>query len=389
MYSEIHQFEPTLPSERAWEELLPPAERIMVDSVRLNEKAHATTRLAIRELVRQMNSYYSNRIEGQSTHPINIARALEDNFSKIPDEARLQRIALAHIEAEQFLEGVIGDQSALSSTFLINAHRAMYERLKPADRLSDDGLEIIPGELRLAEVQVGQHIAPTAASIPQFLSRMDLQYAPLRNWSRMLILAACAHHRGAWVHPFMDGNGRALRLQSHCALWKLSGGLWSPSRGFARNTARYYEALKSADRLRDGDYDGRGPLSQKGFLGWISYFLSICQDQVDFMSKMLDLDGARKRIESLIIQRSVETKEYRTEAILPLFHVFALGPVTRGEFSQMTGLGERTARTLMAKLLDDGLLLSDHRVGPVRMGLPLNALNTLFPALYPEVNQPM
>jgi hypothetical protein len=85
----------------------------------------------------------------------------------------------------------------------------------------------------------------------------------------------------------------------------------------------------------------------------------------------------------------VETKEYRTEAILPLFHVFALGPVTRGEFSQMTGLGERTARTLMAKLLDDGLLLSDHRVGPVRMGLPLNALNTLFPALYPEVNQPM
>jgi hypothetical protein len=141
--------------------------------------------------------------------------------------------------------------------------------------------------------------------------------------------------------------------------------------------------------MREGDLDGRGNLSQRGFLVWIHYFLSVCQDQVSYMSQMLNLDRMRERIEALIIQRSVVDKDYRKEAILPLFHVFALGPVTRGEFSQMTGLGERTARTLMAKLLDDGLLMSEHRIGPVRMGLPLEALNVLFPALYPEVNQPL
>lgn len=52
------------------------------------------------------------------------------------------------------------------------------------------------------------------------------------------------------------------------------------------------------------------------------------------MPKMLDLDGVRQRIQALIIQRGVADNAYRSEAILPLFHVFALGPVTRGEFSR-------------------------------------------------------
>lgn len=389
MYSEIHQFEPTWPSDRLWRDLHPVAENIVVASVKLTEKAHATTRSAIRALVRQMNSYYSNRIEGQSTHPLNIARALGNDFSQRPDEARLQRIALAHIAAEETLEGELHAQLPLTSTFLIMAHREMYQRLAVEDRLSDDGMEIVPGQLRVQDVEVGRHVAPTAQSVPKFLHRMDQQYGVARGWESTLIAAACAHQRGAWVHPFADGNGRATRLQTHCALWKLSEGLWSPSRGFARDTSRYYAALQAADMMRQGDLDGRGNLSEKGFSTWLHYFLDVCHDQVSYMSKLLDLDGVRQRIEALVIQRSIADKGYRREAVLPLFHVFALGPVTRGEFAQMTGLGERTARSLMAKLLDDGLLVSDHRIGPVRMGLPLNALNTLFPALYPEVNQPL
>lgn len=383
MYRDIHEFEPMLPSDRLMAELDPVAEKIVTASVTLSSAAHATTRAALRQLLRQMNSYYSNRIEGQSTHPLNIARALLHDFSERPDEARLQRIALAHIDAEQALEQQLNDSSALQSSFLIAAHRAMYERLAASDRLSDDGIEIVPGQLRTREVKVSRHIPPVAASLPRFLERMDQRYAKSYNARRDLIVAACVHHRSAWVHPFLDGNGRAMRLQTHCALWRLSQGLWSPGRGFARSVQAYYTALHNADQPRQGAYDGRGPLSERGLLGWIQYFLGICDDQVSFMSSMLDLDGMRHRIDTLMIQK------YRREALAPLFHVFGLGPVPRGEFAQMTGLGERTARNLMAQLLADGLLISDSRVGPVRFGLPLDALDALFPNLYPEVNIPM
>lgn len=386
MYDSQHQFEPTSLSERQLEEILPLVEGIVLASVKLTGAAHEATRGTLRELVRKMNSFYSNRIEGQSTHPHNIERALRNDFSDKPDEARLQRIAMAHIEAEKELEGKLGDGSALKSSFLIDAHHALYARLDPDDRLSDDGEVIVPGEVRTRNVHVGRHVPPIASSLPAFLTRIDEVYGSVRGWERVLIATACAHHRVAWVHPFLDGNGRATRLQSHCALWKLSEGLWSPSRGFARSTDAYYAALHNADSPRRGDLDGRGNLSALGLLEWVKYFLGVCDDQVSYMSRMLALEGIKQRIEALVIFRSTQDKAVRREAILPLIHIFGLGPVTRGEFSQMTGLAERSARKLLSKLLAEGLLVSDSPHGPVRFGLPLDSLNMLFPNLYPEAN---
>jgi Fic family protein len=389
MYDSPHQFEPLLLNERQLEKVFPLAEEIVLASVKLTSAAHSTTRASLRELVRQMNSYYSNRIEGQSTHPRNIEKALQNDFSQRPDDARLQRIAMAHIDAEKILETHPDQTLSLKSSFLIDAHRALYARLGPDDRRSNDGQIIIPGQLRTLEVQVGRHVPPKASSLPFFLKRIDEVYGTGRNWESLLISTACAHHRVAWVHPFMDGNGRATRLQSQYAIWKLSEGLWSPSRGFARSTNAYYAALINADSPRRGDLDGRGNLSAAGLLAWVEYFLGICNDQVSYMSRMLALEGIQQRIEALIIFKSTHDKAIRREAVLPLIHVFGQGPVTRGDFSQMTGLGERNARSLISRLLADGLLVSDSMYGPVRFGLPLNCLGMLFPNLYPEVDLPV
>jgi len=57
---------------------------------------------------------------------------------------------------------------------------------------------------------------------------------------------------------------------------------------------------------------------------------------------------------------------------------------TRGEFQQMTSLGERVARSLLSRLLATGLAASDGLYAPVRFALPLDSLQFLFPDLYPE-----
>jgi hypothetical protein len=74
MYDSPHQFEPLLLSPRQLEEVRPLAESVVMASIRLASAAHETTRTSLRELVRKMNSFYSNRIEGQSTHPENIEK---------------------------------------------------------------------------------------------------------------------------------------------------------------------------------------------------------------------------------------------------------------------------------------------------------------------------
>jgi Fic family protein len=384
-YSQIHQFEPLLPRQKT-DVLLAQAQEITEKSSRLGSGAHLSTIASIQGLVRSMNSYYSNRIEGQSTHPVNIERALAHNFSDKPDTAKLQRIAIAYIDAEKELEesGYRGLEQTLRSSVLIDAHHALYRRLAPEDRTTKEGRIIEPGKLRQEEVTIGRHDPPIWSSVPDFLMRMDQVYATSVEPSQGLIHMACEHQRAMWVHPFLDGNGRAVRLQTHLALMPLTKGLWSMNRGLARNRDAYYAYLSGADHPRQGDLDGRGNLSEKMLWEWSQWFIGIANDQVSFMEKMLTLSDMRAHIEALIMFRSSQDKEIRKEAIAPLYHLYLAGPTKRGDFLQMTGLGERTARSLLARLLKTGLVTSESHRAPVKFAFPLDSLQFLLPNLYPE-----
>lgn len=387
-YTQPHQFEPLLP-QRKLEALREQSRSVVEQSYRLSGCAHPATVAALRELVREMNSYYSNRIEGQNTHPRQIERALHRDFSSKPEEAKLQRIALAHIEAERELEASVREGApamslTLSSAFLLQCHGALYGRLPAEDRTTEDGRVVMPGALRTEQVSVGRHEPPPGATLGAFLERMDQVYGHKTSLEDSLFTVAAAHQRGAWVHPFSDGNGRACRLQTHCALWPMSAGLWSVSRGLARQRDRYYALMDAADGPRQGDLDGRGNLSEGALWAWCAWFIEVCADQVGFMARMLDLGGMKARIAALITFRAAQDKGIRAEAILPLYHLFLAGPTPRGEFQQMTGLGERTARALLSRLIETGLVTSDGHTAPVRFAFPLDALQFLLPELYPE-----
>jgi hypothetical protein len=158
------------------------------------------------------------------------------------------------------------------------------------------------------------------------------------------------------------------------------------SRGLARNREAYYAKLIVADHHRQGDLDGRGNLSEKFFIEWCEWFITIADDQVTFMDKMLNVDEMKTRIAALITFRSGIDKKIRTEAILPLYHLFLAGATPRGEFLQMTGIEERTARKLLSRLIETGLVTSDGHTAPVRIAFPLNSLQFLLPELYPEAS---
>jgi len=59
---------------------------------------------ALSDLVRSMNCYYSNLIEGHDTHPIDIERALNEDYSADPQKRDLQREAKAHIAVQQWID---------------------------------------------------------------------------------------------------------------------------------------------------------------------------------------------------------------------------------------------------------------------------------------------
>ena len=366
---------------------------------RAHDLSRAATLLAgtrvppeLRSLLRSMNSYYTNRIEGQHTRPHEIDQALRKDFSKDAKLAAKQRLAVAHIEAEAALEqryaGVEGAHALYSADAVREMHQALFGRLPTGDLRTDEGAPIVPGQLREREVQVGQHVAPAFASVPAFLQRWSSYYGNVRRGEAALVAMACAHQRLGWVHPFVDGNGRVMRLHTHTLLSALgyTGGLWSPLRGFARSTERYYALLSDADSLRRGDLDGRGNLSEQALIAWVDYVLDVCLDQVGFMTGMLDFETLMARLQAcLVFEATVEKSGVRQESLRGLHYLFLSGEeMARGDFKAMLGMGDRAATDALGALVKRGLLKADSPQGKVRFGLPQHALRFLFPRLWPE-----
>jgi Fic family protein len=389
MYDSPHQFEPLLPGAAKQEPLLAKA----------HDLARTATQLAglpvapeLRALLRGMNSYYTNRIEGEHTRPHEIEQALRKDFSGDKNLAARQRLAVAHIEAEAEIEQrFVGDDGAhrlYGVDAVTDLHRELFARLPATDLFTAEGEPIVPGQLRQSDVKVRRHVAPSHRAIAALLERWGTVYGGVRRGEASLVALAAAHHRVGWIHPFIDGNGRVMRLHSHAVLHALgyTNGLWSPLRGFARSTDRYYALLEDADSPRRGDLDGRGNLSEQALVAWIDYVLDVCLDQVLFMTGLLDVSAIERRIAAcLVFEEETLHSGVRREALRPLHYLFLTGgELERGEFKAMTGLGERTAVSALSALVKRGLLKSDTPQGKVRFALPLHALRFYFPALWPE-----
>ena len=392
LYDQIHQFEPLLPGELGLQPLLEKAHTLLGLAHSSTGRADASVMQALAPFLRGMNSYYTNKIEGQHTLPSQLSSALRKEFSGDTQVARKQRVALAHIDAELWAEQHWADASwrdLFEPQVLLDLHGQLFVPLADADRLLIDNSVMPTGQWRsaLQQVKVGQHEAPDAASLAAFLRRFADFYKSTRSGELAVVALAAAHHRLAWMHPFPDGNGRVARLHSHILLQRmgLTNGIWSPLRGLARTQTQYYEHLAGADQPRHGDLDGRGNLSEKKLIAFIDYFLDVCIDQARFMTTMLNMHTMRERIRAcLAFESSAQGSAIRMDAELPLYTLFIHGAMERGEFKQTTGLAMRSAERLLSALLARGLVRSDTPKGKLIFGVPHHALRFYFPSLWPE-----
>ena len=342
------------------------------------------------DLVRSMNCYYSNLIEGHDTHPRDIDKALAGDFSRQLEKRNLQLEAKAHIEVQRMIDRGDAPTVFLAKAFLLWVHREFCSRL-PQELLRVENpdtheiQEVIPGEWRTTEVSVGRHVPPLAENLEYFMNRFEEAYSP-DNLSKVqqVVAIAASHHRLVWIHPFLDGNGRVARLYSHALLLhsEVGSNLWSISRGLARNVETYKSTLMAADAARKGDLDGRGSLSHEELVNFCRYFLATCIDQVEFIAKLLDTDQLLTRME-IHVREEIAGKRLPKGAFPLLREAFYSGEFTRGKATEITGYRERQARDILSKLLEKGYLTSATERGPVRLGFPPEAVERWLPGLYP------
>ncbi len=368
-------------------------------ATKLSAALNPITRAALGDFLRPMNSYYSNLIEGHDTHPLDIERALKNDFSKDKINRDLQIEAFAHIKLHKFISDKYSTKGhgtkPTSVEFLKEIHKEFYdylpEEFKHVISKNNEKLKVTPGEFRVSEVEVGRHIAPFSESLELFVSRFENFYNPevADNKSKIkrIISIAAAHHRLVWIHPFLDGNGRVVRLFSDA--WFIyedlhASGLWSISRGLARTNSEYKTRLANADLPKLNNYDGRGNLSNKYLIEFCIYFLKVAIDQINFMSRVIDAANMAKRLNAfgeLMALRGY----FKPEAKYILIELFLKGKISKSDAMRITNTSDKTikniAESLMHLELLDTKMEGIHKMYYAKYPIRFSPL--LFPGLYP------
>lgn len=344
---------------------------------------------ALADLVRAMNCYYSNLIEGHDTHPVDIERALKEDYSTDPKKRNLQLEAKAHVEVQKWIDGGGLKGRATTAGGLRDVHRRFCELL-PDELLwaenpdTGERLRVIPGQLRQRDIKVGRHVPVSPGALPRFLERFEAVYSKLGKTDSILA-AATAHHRLLWIHPFLDGNGRVARLMSYAILLETlnTGGIWSIARGVARNENDYKSRLMACDAQRRNDLDGRGPLSEESLAEFARFFLTICIDQVSFMEELVQPDRLRDRI-LIWTEEEIRAGRLPPKSGSILEAVLYRGELPRGGVAALLGTGERQARRVTSALIDREVLVSESSRAPLRLAFPAQLASRWMPGLFPE-----
>ena len=194
--------------------------------------------------------------------------------------------------------------------------------------------------------------APSSNSFEEVYSKLGK--------TETIIAAAAAHHRLAWIHPFLDGNGRVARLMSHATLLEAldTGGVWSIARGLARNVDAYKGHLAACDLTRRNDLDGRGHLSEETLTQFTNFFLTICIDQVTFMENLMQPDQLRTRI-LLWAEEEIRMDKLPPKSGALLEALLYRGEIPRADTPAIFEASERSSSRFVSALIARGVRTSE------------------------------
>ena len=377
-------------------EIINKAEQLVVKSALLvggNNKHIINT---IRELLRKTNSYYSNMIESEGTHPIQIDKAMNKQFSPDSKERKLQLLSLVHIEVQKYIEENLDkNQKPFLLETILDIHHKFYskEDMKESLDIEFNNLKatMIPGKLREMDVKIGEHIAPNHKELNSIFNEFEILYnqsIPLSK-AMKIIYALCSHHRLVYIHPFLDGNGRISRLYLDYLFlyFEIDGyGLWNISRGLSRSSDEYRYKLSLADEKYKGYNDGRGPLSLKELKNFLNFMLDIAIEQVEFMAKYLKIDSLVEKIESYVKLSQIgffnaEPLPKHSEKIFKELLVW--GEISRGKVQEILGTSRVSSSKLIAKLIELDFLESDSPKSAIRLKFNSHFASYIIPELIP------
>ncbi|EUB63644.1 Adenosine monophosphate-protein transferase FICD [Echinococcus granulosus] len=181
--------------------------------------------------------YHSNAIEGNTLSLAQTRAVLETRLAIGGKSLQEQNEILGLDAAFKYLNTTLlsGSASPISLSDILELHRRVLSFINLAEA----------GHLRQTQVFVGDHIPPPANMLPDLMQELvDWINSDEAAAMHPIELAALAHWKLVYIHPFYDGNGRTSRLVMNLLLMRAG---FPPAIVRKDDRHIYYETLKAAN----------------------------------------------------------------------------------------------------------------------------------------------
>jgi Fic family protein len=286
---------------------------------------------------REISSYSSTSIEGNPLPLTEVKRILKNHPSHVSDS---QKEVLNYNKALLWLNSQITENKGVKfdEKLILRIHQNVMEGLI---------IKVKCGSFRKEPVFVNDptqrktvYWAPDHQDVQGLIN--ELLYFIKNNLKDMdsVILSGILHKQFIIIHPFIDGNGRTVRLLTKALLAGMglnTFNLFSFENYYNRNVSRYFDNVG----VRGNYYD---IASSVEFTPWLEYFAEGILDELFRVSKELEKE---------VVDPSDELKEHHKSII---DFIEKNGYISDREYSKMTDRAKPTRALDFNKLIDLGLI---------------------------------
>jgi Fic family protein len=362
---------PLHPAEGTCQPQIELVHQVMLCDARLSNCLPEQTMMALGDIAQIAGVYHSSLIEGYDVQPevfLNVVAAGED--TDVAEVRSLHKATVELAKADQF------GMPAYSAEVIKSAHGRFYRHVNEA--VANELIQQ-PGKYRRRLVSIGKHVPVEEEAIPAMMAKLQESYRFAGSKAHKVISVLGLHHRLAWIHPFLDGNGRVSRMVLQLALQNEGfSRVWSISRGLSRLRDDYYKALSGADQPRMGDLDGRGNLSNKRYVEFINFMLIVCGEEIQYAQSCLDRSRLSGCIDAYFQDVSLRPEGVSEDSHLAWKALFFQGAMPRGEFKRLIPKGDRTATGQVAALAKAGLVVTKTSRSDLTPKIPMPLARMIF-----------
>ncbi|PKN70408.1 MAG: cell filamentation protein Fic [Chloroflexi bacterium HGW-Chloroflexi-5] len=239
----------------------------------------------LKELFHTLESLCSARIEGNRT---TLAEVIENRLDGASSTDEKIREIINMEEVMNFIDHNV-QTFPLNQAFICELHRLTVKDLTPPPKGEGDNT---PGIYRKKNVDIAgsNHKPPEYLQVNDYMDEL-IEFINRKDLPKYdLIKTAVAHHRFVWIHPFVNGNGRTVRLFTYALLVKQgfhvnTGRILNPTAVFCSDRKKYYDYLAEADSGENKDIEL-----------WCEYVLSGLKQEIEKIDRLTEYSFLKKEI---------------------------------------------------------------------------------------------